>query len=62
MKASDDISMEGVHCGDDTGLGSVWEANLRMPTLIRWRGKIRANVSVKNHNAIYNSTYFIKAR
>jgi len=32
--------MDGVHCGEDTGLGSVWEANLRMPTLVRWPGKI----------------------
>lgn len=44
MKSSD-ISMEGVHCGDDTGLGSVWEANLRMPTLIRWPGKIQAKTN-----------------
>jgi len=32
--------MEGVPCGEDTGLGSVWEANLRMPALARWPGKI----------------------
>lgn len=32
----------GVHCGADTGLGSLWEANLRMPALARWPGKIEA--------------------
>jgi arylsulfatase A-like enzyme len=32
----------GVHCGTDTGLGSLWEANLRMPALARWPGKIKA--------------------
>lgn len=48
LKVSNDISqdqctspsMDGVHCGDDSGLGSVWEANLRMPTMIRWPGRI----------------------
>jgi arylsulfatase A len=32
----------GVHCGTDTGLGSVWEANLRMPALVRWSGVVPA--------------------
>lgn len=35
-------SLMGVHCGTDTGLGSLWEANLRMPALARWPGKIKA--------------------
>jgi hypothetical protein len=34
------LELEGVHCGEDTGLGSVWEANLRMPALARFPGKI----------------------
>jgi arylsulfatase A-like enzyme len=34
------FELEGVHCGEDTGLGSVWEANLRMPALARFPGKI----------------------
>jgi len=34
--------VNGVHCGADTGLGSVWEANLRMPALVRWPGVIPA--------------------
>lgn len=36
------LSLDGVHCGADTGLGSVWEANLRMPALMRWPGHILA--------------------
>ena len=40
-----DMSVDGVHCGEDSGLGSVWEANLRMPTLIQWPGKIPSNTS-----------------
>jgi arylsulfatase A-like enzyme len=35
----------GVPCGEDTGLGSVWEANLRMPALARLPGRIPANKS-----------------
>lgn len=35
-------TLMGVHCGTDTGLGSLWESNLRMPTLARWPGKIAA--------------------
>ena len=35
-------TLMGVHCGADTGLGSLWEANLRMPALARWPGKIKA--------------------
>lgn len=34
-------SLTGVPCGADTGLGSVWEANLRMPALIQWPGTIQ---------------------
>mmetsp|Transcript_12044 Transcript_12044/g.17660 ORF Transcript_12044/g.17660 Transcript_12044/m.17660 type:complete len:555 (+) Transcript_12044:27-1691(+) len=33
--------LKGVPCGADTGLGSVWEANLRMPALVRWPGQIQ---------------------
>lgn len=33
--------LKGVPCGADTGLGSVWEANLRMPALVRWPGHIQ---------------------
>jgi len=36
------LSLDGVHCGADTGLGSTWEANLRMPALMRWPGHIDA--------------------
>lgn len=36
-----DLSLDGVHCGQDTGLGSVWEANLRMPAVVRYPGKIQ---------------------
>ena len=32
--------LDGVPCGHDTGLGSVWEANLRMPAMIRWPSQI----------------------
>jgi C-terminal region of aryl-sulfatase len=38
------LNMDGVHCGEDTGLGSVWEANLRMPALARWPGQIASGV------------------
>jgi arylsulfatase A-like enzyme len=34
-------AVDGVPCGEDTGLGSLWEANLRMPALIRYPAKIR---------------------
>jgi arylsulfatase A-like enzyme len=27
----------GVPCGEDSGLGSAWEANVRMPGLVRWK-------------------------
>jgi len=40
--AGTDLTLDGVHCGEDTGLGSLWEANLRMPALARWPGKITA--------------------
>lgn len=36
------LSLDGIHCGMDTGLGSVWEANLRMPALVRWPVRIAA--------------------
>lgn len=29
---------EGIHCGEDTGLGSAWEANVRMPAFVKWPG------------------------
>lgn len=32
-----DFDVEGVHCGEDSGLGSAWEANVRMPAVVRWR-------------------------
>lgn len=35
-----DFEIDGVHCGKDTGLGSVWESNLRMPALARYPPKI----------------------
>jgi C-terminal region of aryl-sulfatase/Sulfatase len=41
----DAFFVDGVHCGDDSGLGSVWEANLRMPTLIAWPGHVVANTT-----------------
>lgn len=31
-----DYEVDGVHCGEDSGLGSAWEANVRMPGIIRW--------------------------
>ena len=37
------FELAGVPCGDDTGLGSLWEANLRMPSLARLPGRIPAN-------------------
>lgn len=41
LRGHPDTILTGVHCGQDTGLGSMWEANLRMPTTIRWPGMIR---------------------
>ena len=35
------MTVTGVPCGADTGLGSVWEANIRMPALVQWPGKIQ---------------------
>jgi arylsulfatase A len=32
--------VDGIHCGEDTGLGSVWEANLRMPAFVSWPQRI----------------------
>jgi arylsulfatase A-like enzyme len=37
------LTLDGVHCGADTGLGSTWEANLRMPALVRWPGHVAAS-------------------
>jgi arylsulfatase A-like enzyme len=39
-----DEFVTGIHCGEDSGLGSAWEANLRMPGLVRWPGKVKAGV------------------
>jgi arylsulfatase A-like enzyme len=30
----------GVPCGEDSGLGSAWEANIRMPAIVRWKGHV----------------------
>jgi arylsulfatase A-like enzyme len=35
-------SLVGIPCSADVGLGSTWEANLRMPAFARWPGKIMA--------------------
>lgn len=43
MLPETELELEGVPCGDDTGLGSVWEANLRMPAVARFPGKIPPN-------------------
>ena len=32
--------IDGIFCGFDTGLGSSWEANVRMPAIARWPGHI----------------------
>lgn len=34
------LELTGVPCGHDVGLGSMWEANLRMPALAWWPGRI----------------------
>ncbi len=39
-----DEFVTGIHCGEDAGLGSAWESNLRMPGLVRWPGKVKAGV------------------
>lgn len=36
--------IDGVHCGEDVGLGSYWEANVRMPAAIKWPGKIKPGI------------------
>ena len=33
--------LTGVPCGHDSGLGSIWEANLRMPAFAWWPGVIK---------------------
>ena len=35
-------SLDGIPCSSDLGLGSTWEANLRMPAFARWPGRIAA--------------------
>lgn len=35
-------TLDGIHCGEDVGLGSLWEANLRMPAMVQWPGRIPA--------------------
>ena len=40
-----DYEIEGVPCGEDSGLGSAWEANVRMPGIVRWPGRVPAGVS-----------------
>ena len=40
-----EFELLGVPCGEDTGLGSVWEANLRMPALVRLPGRVPANMT-----------------
>lgn len=40
-----EFELVGVSCGEDTGLGSVWEANLRMPAIARLPGIIPENSS-----------------
>lgn len=42
-----DHFLDGVHCGKDVGLGSVWEANLRMPAFARFPGKIASGTTTK---------------
>ncbi|KAL3939963.1 MAG: hypothetical protein SGARI_001175 [Bacillariaceae sp.] len=39
------LSLTGVHCGEDTGLGGVWEANMRMPAIAKWSGRIQENTT-----------------
>ena len=34
--------LDGIPCAADVGLGSTWEANLRMPAFARWPGHIQA--------------------
>ena len=34
------FSLDGIACSADVGLGSTWEANLRMPAFARWPGQI----------------------
>ena len=44
--------IDGIPCGEDVGLSSTWEGNLRMPALVRWPGKVRAgSVSFEAVNA-----------
>lgn len=38
-------TLRGVPCGEDTGLGSLWEANLRMPTIFSWPGVVDPGIT-----------------
>jgi len=33
-----EYEVDGVPCGEDSGLGSAWEANVRMPAFAKWPG------------------------
>ena len=37
--------VDGIRCEYDVGLGSTWEANLRMPAIARWPGHIAAGAA-----------------
>jgi hypothetical protein len=36
---------DGLPCGYDVGLSSTWEANLRMPAIARWPGRVSAGAT-----------------
>jgi arylsulfatase A-like enzyme len=40
LSTNPNMTLIGVPCGYDSGLGSVWESNLRMPAIARWTGMI----------------------
>lgn len=44
LKGSTTTATLGIPCGDDTGLGSVWESNLRMPAFVQWTSHIPAGI------------------
>merc|ERR1712139_724397 len=33
--------IDGIQCGYDIGLGSTWEANMRLPAIVRWPGHVQ---------------------
>ena len=35
-----EYEIDGVPCGDDTGLGLAWEVNIRMPAIARWKNGV----------------------